>query len=531
LSNIDLGKKRSTPFDLSWSRLAGYLLSNAAERDNLKAVQWLHKIGAALEARDNEPICRACANGQLDIVRYLHNNGVKLTARHNAPLGLASEHGHLDVVKYLHENGVALTVDGNEPMLKACANGHLDVVKYLHENGVALSVDGHSEPLRIAAAGGHSQVVRYLHESGAGTRMLTDAARLTIQGMKQELAAAPVLYQPSKFWKEIGELNERILDWSGEANFKRTLNQNYFNFIPQASNDVHMIRARRLMRNLDQGVLNQVVMVDPDCDPESWISWYPPYFIFKEPNRATKLQLYREYLASTFEYALQRDRSGLLTTVEEAELGNPLRVRRRGRLISQDVINSIRERNSILAGTKLQNGVGMTVGELGAGYGRLGYVILKTTQFRYFVFDIPPALYVSQWYLTTLFPERRAFRFRPFRNFYEIEQELSQADIAFFTANQLEKFPSGYFDVFATISSLHEMRRDQIAHWMGLMGRTTKYGLYLKQQKNYKNPYDDLVIGRNDYPAPPGWSPTQDRFDLINPGFFERIYTRSTASE
>ena len=28
----------------------------------------------------------------------------------------------------------------------------------------------------------------------------------------------------------MGEVNERVLDWSGEANFKRTLNQNYFNY-------------------------------------------------------------------------------------------------------------------------------------------------------------------------------------------------------------------------------------------------------------------------------------------------------------
>jgi putative sugar O-methyltransferase len=58
-----------------------------------------------------------------------------------------------------------------------------------------------------------------------------------------------------------------------------------------------------------------------------------------------------------------------------------------------------------------------TLAELGAGYGRLGYVMLKTAQCQYFVFDIPPALYLSQWYLTTLFPKRRAFRFRRFDTF------------------------------------------------------------------------------------------------------------------
>jgi hypothetical protein len=142
------------------------------------------------------------------------------------------------------------------------------------------------------------------------------------------------------------------------------------------------------------------------------------------------------------------------------------------------------------------------------------------------VFDIPPALYVSQWYLTNLFPGRRVFRFRPFDTFKEIESELSQSDLAFFTPNQLTKFPASYFDLFANISSIHEMRRDQIKHYMELMGRTTKTALYLKQQKDYVNPIDDLVIGRNDYPLPSGWAQSEERFDLINPGFFERIYRR-----
>jgi len=58
------------------------------------------------------------------------------------------------------------------------------------------------------------------------------------------------------------------------------------------------------------------------------------------------------------------------------------------------------------------------------------------------------------------------------------------------------------------------------------MGRTTKSTLYLKQQKDYVNPIDDLVIGKNDYPVPAGWAARHERFDLINPGFFERIYRR-----
>jgi putative sugar O-methyltransferase len=535
--------------------LLAQAICHAASRGELNSVRKLHYIGANLRVRDDEPLCRACESGHLEVVRYLHQNGVPLSARGDEPFCRASEHGHVEVVRYLHRNGVSLNVRNDEALCRACDGGQLDVVRYLHENGVALSgrdneplcraaAAGHLElvrylhelgadisarhhgPLRYAAAHRQAAVVRYLHNAGAATKLLTAEARDLIEQMREEVRAAPAVDQPSGFWTDMGRVNERVLDWAGEANFKRTLNQNYFNFIPIAPDDPRMLRMRRLVGSLGKIRLDRYAAEDPDLDPASWISWYPNYYIFKEPNRDAKRELYREYLALMYEYALLRDRSGLLATLDEPELGNPIRVRRNGRLISQDIVNSVRERNSILSAGKLASHTPFNLAELGAGYGRLGYVMLKTTACRYFVFDIPPALYLSQCYLTALFPERHAFLFRRFGRFDEIESELSRADIAFFTPNQLAEFPPGYFDVFATISSIHEMRRDQISHYMTLMGRTTKRAIYLKQQKDYVNPVDNLIIGKNDYPLPVGWSVTHERFDLINPGFFERIYQR-----
>jgi putative sugar O-methyltransferase len=489
--------------------------------------------------------CRAAKRGDLKSLQQLHRKGLRLQSPGNELFCKACESGHIGVVKYLHQNGLNLAEPDNEPLCRACASGELEVVRYIHQNGGDIRARN-DEPLRRAAAGRHSMVVQYLHDSGAATSQLSAEARHMIDQMKQELRSAQPVYHPSAFWTQIGEVNERVLGWSGEAHFKRTLNQNYFNFIP-GSDDARMVRMRRLTRQLDRaapwttpvrrwvrqfngGALGHYSIDDPDCDPASWLSCYPGYFIFKEPDRATKRELYREYLALMFEYALHRDQSGLLETLEEPELGNPIRVHRGRKLISQDLVNSVRERNTVVAAMNAESDSRFRLAELGAGYGRLGYVMMRTTECRYYVFDIPPALYLSQWYLTTLFPERRAFRFRRFEAFDEIERELSQADIAFFTPNQLAKFPAGYFDAFATISSIHEMRRDQIQQFMKLMGHTARQMIYLKQWKDYVNPYDGLVIGRNDYPVPVGWSVEGERFDLINPGFFERIYRRDLIS-
>jgi hypothetical protein len=226
------------------------------------------------------------------------------------------------------------------------------------------------------------KVVNYLHLAGAATHLLNSEALHEIEDMWQELRAAPVVSHPSAFWEDLCKINQQLLDWGGEANFKRTFNQNYFNFVPIAPDDVHMTRMRRLTRHVPAAALEAYEIEDPDCDPEP-------------------------------------------------TLGNPIRVRRNGRMISQDIVNSLRERNALLAAIEADDGTRFMAAELGAGYGRLGYLLLKTTQCRYFVFDIPPALYVSQWYLTTYFPERRAFRFRRFERFEEVRLSFGCSDAAF----------------------------------------------------------------------------------------------------
>jgi len=71
---------------------------------------------------------------------------------------------------------------------------------------------------------------------------------------------------------------------------------------------------------------------------------------------------------------------------------------------------------------------------------------------------------IAKQYLTTLFPGRRTFRFRHFDRHAEVADELAQAQIAFLTPNQLALIKPLGVDLFLNISSLHEMRPEQIAH-------------------------------------------------------------------
>src|SRR5439155_517391 len=82
------------------------------------------------------------------------------------------------------------------------------------------------------------------------------------------------------------------------------------------------------------------------------------------------------------------------------------------------------------------------VAELGAGYGRLAYVVVSASPgVRYTIIDIPPALYLSQRYLTTVFPGVATFRFRAWTDYADVSEEFERARIRFVLPHQAALLP------------------------------------------------------------------------------------------
>ena len=94
-----------------------------------------------------------------------------------------------------------------------------------------------------------------------------------------------------------------------------------------------------------------------------------------------------------------------MLALDEPSLGAPFPIRWRGRLITQDLANTALEVASVrelLAGRSPRHVI-----EIGAGYGRTAHAILSIyPEASYTVVDIEPALQISRWYLTSLFPGR-----------------------------------------------------------------------------------------------------------------------------
>jgi len=335
--------------------------------------------------------------------------------------------------------------------------------------------------------------------------------------MWTEMEGAPEIVQPSDFWHSLNDRNTRQLDDEGFAHFKRTINQNYFSWTPH--------------RPLDDQVRNMF---------KKWVRHPRPAVVTARlgdvstveagPGRVNPFAkksgryIHAWYVAMLWEYVRRSDSRGLLDRLEEPELGDPIAATYRGRRISEDLCNSVYELHS--ATEALPDGPGEGgVLELGGGYGRVAWAFLETfPRARYILCDIPPALAIAQQYLTTLFPDRRAFRFRHFDDAAEVAEELAAAQIAFLTPNQLALLDPLDVSLFVNISSLHEMRPAQIAHYMGLADRHTAGYFYTKQWRTWHNPEDDIVVSRADYPIPAGWRQIYECRHPIQRTFFHGLY-------
>jgi putative sugar O-methyltransferase len=330
----------------------------------------------------------------------------------------------------------------------------------------------------------------------------------TLSYMIDIFKKAPEIYQPSLFWQKINAEHINQLQKEGYENFKRTLNLQYFNWSIIDPRDVQF-------RNLIG----------------YWIA-HPAFKVLgaefrdQAPLKFSRLGrfFYKVFVSMLWEYTKSVDRENLLEKIEEPLEGNPFGIYYKNHLISQDLCNSILEYYSIMESGDLRIKDKLSIAELGAGYGRDAFVFVKTLNCKYVIFDIPPALYIAQRYLESIFPDLKAFEFRNFARYVEIKDEYENAELCFFTPNQLELLPKPQFNLFLNISSLHEMRIEQISKYFSLINEYTRGYFYMKQWLQSINPDDGVTISYNDYPVLPSWQLMFFRKHPIQSHFFEALY-------
>jgi putative sugar O-methyltransferase len=346
------------------------------------------------------------------------------------------------------------------------------------------------------------------------------STQATIQQMFDELRTADPIFSPSAFWEHYNQKNLDQLSRLGIDRFKRTVNQNYYNWLPSDFSD-HQL----------QQVVNHW-RANPAIGPlQARLAEFEHLETVVDSNplgTAEKRATYALFVGLLWHHARRSDALGLLDRLSEPDVGAPIPVMLDGRCISQDLANSARECNAAMSILPWRPTAArrLKVAEIGAGYGRLAYVYSAGMPSQIMIFDIPPALGISQEYLTRTLPNKKIFTFRHFDRFEDVRNEIEAADACFFTPNQLAYFPERYFDVFNSVSSLQEMTFAQIDNYKKLIERTTNEVVYLKQWTTSINPFDKIVINRRAYKLSRDWKPQFDRLDDVFAKFFEIGYRR-----
>jgi putative sugar O-methyltransferase len=346
-----------------------------------------------------------------------------------------------------------------------------------------------------------------------------NALEATVARMNAELARNP-LYMMGEFWAYYGSHHLKLLRFYGAENFKRTVAHNYQNWLIVTLDDPQL---RAMLAKWPE--IGSIEPLLNEIEAPSHVGYHTQDFEYLLALPAPRA-VYKLAVGLIWEYVLKGDKSGLLQQLDELEIGNPIRITRRGRLISSDLAHSLRERNMLLDACGLKGDEGLTIAEIGAGHGRLAEIFGRTSNYRYVIFDIAPALYVSQWYIQRVFPDAKIFTFRPFESFAEIADELASCRFAFFTANQIEAFPDRAFDCFINMNSLMEMRREQITNFLGQIDRLTRHAFLSRQWINWRNAGDKVTVGADDFALGRGWTKALDAIDEIHPEMFNHVWRR-----
>jgi len=322
------------------------------------------------------------------------------------------------------------------------------------------------------------------------------------------------LYGAGDFWIPFCEKHQDMIREYGFETFKRTINFHYRQWW------IHSLRDKQIWLLiwyiLKRGRL-PIGAFSP-CLAGNWSisDKRTKIGVDRLPNRLP----YTLYTKLLWKYALMEDQLGCLKTCDEPILGSPLPIMYRGKLISQDLAISSLELNRM--GRLIDFSRIGRVAEIGAGYGRLTYLMVhRFPQIVYSIFDIPPTLAVAQNYLTyTLGAERMA----PFQeDGFEKSWLLSpEAQVGCFLPHQLEEVPDGHFDLLINISSFDEMTRAQVSNYFSLIDKKCRGWVYLKG--NARVPSDEGRMGVEEFPYPSNWECLYSGTDPVVSSWAERVY-------
>jgi putative sugar O-methyltransferase len=169
--------------------------------------------------------------------------------------------------------------------------------------------------------------------------------------------------------------------------------------------------------------------------------------------------------------------------------------------------------------------------DLGAGWGRIGYVLsLINPDAVYIHCDIPITSIVAQFHLPAKLPETHCYSYEDTRALSLTRDALlSRPGVHFFGSHDLVRFEDNSFDFALNIASFQEMSNNTVTSYLKEIDRTVSGLFYMKQYMLPNNKDGFLTEGNEYYPFPQGWEKLFLMDSRISYQYFESLHRISAA--
>ncbi len=321
--------------------------------------------------------------------------------------------------------------------------------------------------------------------------------------MIDSFVISPDYHKLTAYWHFLNKKNIIQIANDRLENYRQTVSRNYFTWVGSSLENSY---TRNLIRNSQKS--NIKISLGQ---------------VLKKHDLFTLDQSFQYNLATAmlYDYVVSINGLGALKMLTESEIGNPPTMEIDGKLVSQDMLNSVIEYHSVTSQMKF--GSRPHVMEIGAGSGRTAYCFLKLIpQAKYIIVDVPPALFISKYFLSKQFPNKKIFGFKTFNTYSEISDDFLSADIVFLMPHQLKLINSS-IDLLMAIDCLHEMNASQVEYYFQQADRLAK-NIYFKCWQNTRIPFDGIYWESNHYPVRAKWKKALYRETTVPSDFFEAFF-------
>ncbi len=316
--------------------------------------------------------------------------------------------------------------------------------------------------------------------------------------MMDHLVSSASFASLSPYWTYLARKNIIQLTRRGLENFKQTVARDYFVIVDWKRNYYY--------ENLTKGYSRE------ELEKKYGNIKQHEYFNSRESES------YNVFTSLLLEHVLKLSESKRYLTLEEPSMGNPAFITHEGKRITSDLLNSILDYDSLFHSIS-ENEI-KTVLEVGGGYGRNAFcnISLLPNLKRYIMVDIPPALFLAQSYISTVFPNKKVFQYRPFTSFAEVEKEFNESELVFLLPEQIALLPDKSIDLGIAIDCLHEMDKAQVEKYFHDFDRLTSRFYFRCSIETRK-----IFYQWKDYPVLPTWKEIINRPTFIPAGYFESL--------